>query len=138
LDEVAARAVAARITPAEVEELRELVAEMGRVSKSDDWQSYFPLNIRFHDRVIELAHNSKLLEIYRRVMNELHLARRRSIFEGGGIQVSYVEHSQIVEALESRDIERAAQAARAHVMAGRNRLFSVPSDKTDSDDRPTG
>jgi phosphonate utilization transcriptional regulator len=120
LDELAGRLLAPRITDEQLAELQALVAEMQASSAARDLDVYFPLNLRFHDRVVGMTGNVKLASIYRRLMNELHLQRRQGL-AGGGIRVSNAEHATIVEALATRDPDRAAAAMREHVMAGRHR-----------------
>ena len=116
LDEIAGRALASRITQAGLAELDRMVDEMDRPQPID---KYFPLNIRFHDRIVELTGNRRLLAAYRGVINQMHLMRRRGLVAGGGMRgMSNVEHRAIVEALSRRDAEAAAEAMRRHVHAG--------------------
>ncbi len=125
LDEMVGRILAPRITAEQVAELREFIKEMDTASSRNDPDGYFPRNIRFHDRIVEMTGNTKLLEIYRRLMNEMHLMRRRSLFQGGGILVSNEEHSEMVEALASGDPEKASRMLREHVMRGQARLLPL-------------
>src|SRR5919202_3143389 len=55
LDELAGRLLAPRITDEQIAELRELVAAMQASSTVPDIDTYFPLNLRFHDRVVEMT-----------------------------------------------------------------------------------
>jgi phosphonate utilization transcriptional regulator len=125
LDELAGRLLAPRIRDVELAELQALVEDMEDSFLRQDTAVYFPRNIRFHDRIVELAGNRKLLGIYRRVMNEMHLMRRQGIVRGGGILVSNHEHREIVAALATRDGDEAARVMRAHVTAGRQRLLNL-------------
>jgi DNA-binding GntR family transcriptional regulator len=77
-----------------------------------------PLNLAFHERIVEMTGNNKLLELYRRVVNEIYLLRLRGLVFGGGLGVSNAEHRAIVAALATRDGDVAARAMRDHVMAG--------------------
>jgi phosphonate utilization transcriptional regulator len=121
LDEIAGRALAQRVTDAGVAELRRMVEEM---DKAQAIGAYFPLNIRFHDRIVELAGNRKLLEAYRGVINQMHLMRRRGLVAGGGMRgMSNVEHRAIVDALARRDVDAVVEAMRRHVHAGHERLL---------------
>jgi phosphonate utilization transcriptional regulator len=128
LDELAGRLLAPRITDAEIEELRRRVDELDERMNPDSFATYFPLNLSFHDRIVEMTDNRKLLTMYRRLINEMHLLRRRGLLRGGGLLVSNDEHRAIVEALASRDPHAAGAAMREHVRAGHDRMLSaVPS-----------
>src|SRR6185369_9705661 len=53
-----------------------------------DVETYLAENVAFHDRLVELAGNSKLLGMYRRLVNELHLFRHATLAQGGVLPVS--------------------------------------------------
>src|SRR4029077_20832364 len=103
--------------------LRRHVDELEVCLAPESFATYFPLNLRFHDRIVEMTGNRKLLVTYRRLINEMHLLRRRGLLRGGGLLVSNDEHRVIVDALASRDPAAAAAAMRDHVRAGRDRMF---------------
>jgi phosphonate utilization transcriptional regulator len=123
LDELAARLLAPTITDAQIAELRTRVDRLDRVAGGID--AYFPLNLAFHDRIVEMTGNGKLLAAYRRLIDEMHLLRRHGLVHGGGLGVSNAEHRAIVEALARRDAGAATRAAREHVLAGRRRLVAA-------------
>ncbi|MSP48694.1 MAG: FCD domain-containing protein [Alphaproteobacteria bacterium] len=125
LDELAGRLLAPRITAAEIDELRRHVDELEAWLAPDAFATYFPLNLRFHDRIVEMTGNRKLLVVYRRLINEMHLLRRRGLLRGGGLLVSNDEHRSIVDALASRDADTAAAAMRDHVRSGRDRMLAA-------------
>lgn len=125
LDEVAGRLLAPRITTAEVDELKRLVDDLDGWLAPESFATYFPLNLRFHDRIVEMTGNRKLLTMYRRLINEMHLLRRRGLLRGGGLLVSNDEHRSIVAALASRDSDAAAEAMRDHVRSGRDRMLAA-------------
>jgi phosphonate utilization transcriptional regulator len=125
LDDTAGRLLAPIITNSQVEELRSAVEAMEVSFSHRDWRNYFPLNLKFHDRIVEMTRNRKLLEMYRRLVNEMHLMRRRGMEDSGGPFVANDEHRDIVAALASRDGERAAHAMRSHVVSGEQRVISL-------------
>ena len=53
------RQLAVHITPAQLKEVKALVAEMERQVKAQDAYTYHLLNLQFHDRLVELAGNRK-------------------------------------------------------------------------------
>lgn len=125
LDELAGRLLAPHITAGQVDELKRLVDDLEALLAPETFATYFPLNLRFHDRIVEMTGNGKLLVMYRRLINEMHLLRRRGLLRGGGLLVSNDEHRAIVAALASRDAEAAAAAMRDHVRSGRNRMMAA-------------
>ena len=118
LNDCAGRLLAPRISDAELAELAARVDAMEPHAGRADIVSYMPLNLAFHERIVEMTGNRKLLDIYRRVVNEIYLLRLRGLVFGGGLAVSNAEHRAIVAALATRDGEAAARAMRDHVTAG--------------------
>jgi phosphonate utilization transcriptional regulator len=125
LDACAAQMLAPCIEEAQLRELDSLVDRMDALLLRNEMSEYFLSNIKFHDRIIEMTGNSKLLEIYRRLINETHLMRHRSISEGQGRLASSQEHRQIVRALATRDPDVAVRALRNHVTSGRERFIAA-------------
>jgi DNA-binding GntR family transcriptional regulator len=80
-------------------------------------RSQFKAGIRIHAYLFESFGNSRLNEIYRRLLE--HVERMRIYFftqaHEERSENSYKEHLEILDALASRDPERAEQAMRAHL-----------------------
>jgi phosphonate utilization transcriptional regulator len=125
LDELIGRLVAPRITEAQVAELRHMVDDMEISFAARDIDAYYPRDMAFHDRIAQFADNAKLLDIYRRVVNEMYLVRLQSIQRAGGLLVSNHEHRSIVDALTSHDKEAAALVMGQHVMCAFQRVASL-------------
>jgi phosphonate utilization transcriptional regulator len=125
LDEMAGRMLAPRITVAELAELGDWLDRLAKAASRGDMVQYFPLNIGFHDRVIEMTGNAILLEYYRKVIDRMHLLRRRNFSVSLGSEVSQAEHRAIVEALTTGDPEQAGATMRAHVTNGYRRLTAL-------------
>ena len=121
--------LATKITAEQVHELECMLDELEACGENDV-NCTFPLNIAFHDRVMELTGNALLLTVYRQVINRMHLLRRRSF--AGGNAASHREHRAIVGALASRDGAAAALAMRKHVEGGFERMRQAPM-KSDND-----
>jgi len=124
LDEMAGRELAARITAAQLDELNawlERLADAG----AREVAVYFPLNIAFHDRIVEMTGNAVLIEFYRRVIDRMHLLRRRSFYLPYGNSPSQLEHRDIVRALATGDVRQAGRTLRQHVENGFQRFIDV-------------
>lgn len=126
LDEMAGRLLAPRMNAAISEELEDWLKRLAASARCGDMKTYFPLNITFHDRLVELTENRTLIEFYRKVIDRMHLLRRRNFNEGQGSQASQDEHRAIVEALRTGDPAEAARVMRAHVLKGYERLSHHP------------
>jgi DNA-binding GntR family transcriptional regulator len=130
LEELAARSAARSISGAQIEELKALVEEMDAAAEAEDLDRYYALNLSFHQRLVEASGNRRLLSIYNRLLNELHLFRRFGLMQRGQMQRSNHEHHQIVEKVAAGDPEGAAEAMRRHT-SERGRQMLASSDKFD-------
>lgn len=124
LDELVGRQLALRITPAELKEIKAMVTAMERKVKSKDAYNYHLLNLQFHDRLVELAGNRKLTEIYRKLIKELSLFRRLNLADGWLMPITASEHRPIVDAIASRDPEAAGRAMFDHAMESKARTVT--------------
>jgi phosphonate utilization transcriptional regulator len=125
LDEFVGRRLAQAATPEQVRELRTRVDRMEKAAAKGDVDTYLATNVEFHDRLVELAGNAKLLVTYRRLVNELHLFRRAALAQGGALPVSTQEHRAIVDKIAAGEPAAAARALHDHVMASRERMHRI-------------
>ena len=123
MDELVGRRLAAGIAPAALKEIRGLVDQMEHAVKAKDAHHYHLLNLRFHDRLVELAGNGKLTAIYRKLIKELSLFRRLNLSDGGLMPISVGEHRQIVKAIAAGDADAAGKAMFQHVMESKERTI---------------
>ncbi len=123
MDDMVGRRLAASITPAALKEIRGLVDQMEQAVKAKDAHAYHLLNLRFHDRLVELAGNRKLTDVYRKLIKELSLFRRLNLADGWLMPVSVGEHRQIVKAIAAGDADAAGRAMFAHVMESKERTI---------------
>ncbi|MCC3332198.1 FadR/GntR family transcriptional regulator [Nocardia abscessus] len=105
----------------DLEELRELAEAMG--APELEWKEYLRLNWALHRRMVEITPNRVLRHTYLSLLDFVE-SRLQSVVadvpERGhedGVRV----HREIVEAIASEDVERAARAAASHsdLVAGR-------------------
>jgi len=120
MDLYVGRKLAETAAPAQVRELRQLVEAMDQAVKAGDAKDYHRFNLAFHDRLLELAGNAKLVATYRKLVNELSLFRRQNL-TNESMAVYSREHRAILKAIASGDPEAAGQAMYQHVMNSRER-----------------
>jgi DNA-binding GntR family transcriptional regulator len=118
---LAGRLAASRISLRDVGELRGMVAEM---QESKDIDTYYPLNVAFHARLVELSGNNRVAELYNGLSKELHLFRRRGLlFRADSMALSNQEHERIIEALRDHSCELSERTMTDHILAGKVRLL---------------
>jgi len=110
LEELAARSAARRLSGTQIGELKSLVEAMDAAAESEDLDRYYSLNLSFHRLLVEGSGNRRLLSIYNRLLNELHLFRRFGLTQRGEMQLSNREHHQILDKIAAGDPEGAAEA----------------------------
>jgi phosphonate utilization transcriptional regulator len=124
IEEHVGRQLAVHIQPAELKEVRSLVEAMEKAAKEKNARAYHLLNLQFHDRLVELTGNRKLIAVYRKLINELSLFRRLNLAEGAKLPTSASEHKHIVKAIAAGDSIAAGAALYKHVMESKVRTIS--------------
>jgi len=117
--------LAARITDADIDRLRTLVAEMDMSAEAGDFRSFYPVNLEFHDVILRLTGNSRLIRSYRALVKEFQLFRTHGLVQGDALRESNDEHHAILAALERRDAAAAYDASFRHVQHGKQRMFAA-------------
>jgi DNA-binding GntR family transcriptional regulator len=125
LSDLAGRLLAARITAKQLKQLSDMVDRMDILVQAADLETYYPLNLEFHERLMEFAGNERMATVYDEVSKELHLFRRRSLVVGAGLKKSNAEHRRIVEALKAGDVETVVAVLKGHALAGKTRMMEV-------------
>ncbi|MDR9450875.1 MAG: GntR family transcriptional regulator [Acidimicrobiia bacterium] len=113
LEAMAARLAATRMTEVCLNELRELMGQMGRWADSGDAHEHALSNTQFHAAVVRASGNQTL----ERTWSMLEpFARTYVTATVPGIDLHWLgqRHVPIFEALEARDPERAAATMRQH------------------------
>jgi phosphonate utilization transcriptional regulator len=124
-DQLAGRKLAAAVTPGQLKELRSLIERMEKAAARSDLDAYHPLDLQFHDTLVEFAGNQKLLHTYRRLVNELNLFRRHTLAQRDRLPGSTREHQKIVDAIAAGDPDTAGRLLYEHVMASRERMHKA-------------
>jgi phosphonate utilization transcriptional regulator len=111
--------LAVNATQKQLEMLRGLVTQMAQAVKEEDETTYYRLNVEFHETMVSYAGNKKLISLYRKLTRELSLFRRRNFSDHTLLVTSVNEHRHILDAIESRNAFKAAEALRQHVLMSR-------------------
>lgn len=125
LDELMGRLIAERVTDSQVKELYGLVDTMDRAAADRDLERYYPANLDFHNRLLTYANNRRLERLYKGLIKELHLFRRKGLLQSGSMRISNEEHRQIVQSIDARDPIAAGVSMKSHVLAAKYRLLAA-------------
>jgi DNA-binding GntR family transcriptional regulator len=115
-----------------VAQLRTRLDAMDEAARKRDFDAYYPLNLAFHDFIVDAAGNPVLAAHYRDLVKRLNLFRARSLVQGGGLAVSNAEHRAMVEAVARRDPSAARETFANHVARARERLLSAEQSSASS------
>lgn len=121
LEVLAVRLATERGTDAEVAELRETVRRAGAAIEEGDRVGTDSNNQAFHDLINVMAHNTVLAALIEPLEGRLHwlLLQHDDPWE------LHLEHLRLAQAIASRDPERAAAEAAAHVRTSRSICLAV-------------
>ena len=125
LEAYACRLLAPIMTEEQGRELDQIVEDMEPAYRRQDVEEFYPRNIHFHNRIVEMANSSKLLSLYRHLINEVHLISRRGIEKEGGRLTANPEHREIVIALKNHAAAQAEKLITGHVLASRDRFLNL-------------
>lgn len=125
LDQLIGQSAANHATPTLVAELQTIHLRLGQAVKSGDFERYYPENLAFHEKLLEMAGSRRLTTMYLSLVKELHLFRRKGLIQEGSMDVSHAEHDLIVQAIEAGDPVKAGLAMRNHVMTAKQRLITA-------------
>lgn len=117
LESVAAREVAPRIDDETLAKLEEHIAAMRRAAEVNDHRAHVDADFAFHHTIIQAAGNAMLEHVWQSmrlatttlVTHSMTQMTHRSMFEIGE------RHVPVLEALRSRDPQRAEAAMRKHI-----------------------
>lgn len=130
LEGLAASLLARRGETPELSVLRRNLEDSEEAVLTGDTETYARLVHEFHWTIIRGSDNSKLVEHYERLMNQLAYQRLvlRTVEHPGRIEASTMEHRAVLDMIEHKDPFGAESAMRNHVYASsREALITEPA-----------
>lgn len=120
-----ARRVADGAEPKLARKLAVNVERMQKTLDDNDTETYYALNIEFHNLLLEGAGNARAKSMYDNMVKEMHLFRRRGLSVATNIEQSLTEHRAIHDAVVAGDPEAARLAAEHHTTSGFTRYMKM-------------
>jgi DNA-binding GntR family transcriptional regulator len=132
LDVLAGEKAAERIDEGHLQVLGQWMQEMAVYVEANDTDAYYRANISFHTAIVEISGNANLLSIYEGVCKQMSLFRKVSLSLPGHLRLSLQRHKKIVEAITSKNSEKAASFMRNHTLEAKKALLRAIRDKKTS------
>jgi DNA-binding GntR family transcriptional regulator len=120
----AGRAACRKITPDDVEELLALAGGMRQPVGTGARQKLAAEDLAFHQRILEIAANKRLLKAWLGIISQVRLLQRH-VLAAYGVDVAdmALRHEAIVEVLRSGDPDRAERCLRDHIETTAHEVF---------------
>ena len=122
LEALAGELACARITEAEMAEVRALHYQMVLHATRGELPEYFRLNQRIHEAIMAAARNPTLARLYRGLAGRVRRARYLANMSKARWDQAVAEHEAILAALEARDGAALGRVLEAHL---RNKCETV-------------
>jgi DNA-binding GntR family transcriptional regulator len=129
LESLAVRLAVPRMSADEVDALEGPIEDMLSCSARGDEIGFFEANTAFHEAFVVASGNSKLVEVYRRLIGQMGPYRRPSALLRGSLDRSIAEHQGILDAARSRDGERAVELILDHIRVPQRRLDGLSDEE---------
>jgi GntR family transcriptional repressor for pyruvate dehydrogenase complex len=114
---------AERRTPADLEELEEILHEAPEIQ--DDRDAFAECDVEFHAALASATHN-ELFSVMLDSLADIMLKMRQMAFDVPGmVRHSYHYHSAILEQVRAGDVEGARRAMREHLMKAEDTMAKV-------------
>ncbi len=124
LESMAARLVTEVASDEEIGSLRNIVSKVNKDELSAHLDEYSESNIKFHQKILELSKSAQIFKMASDLFMHVRAIRARTIGEGDRATKSIVDHMHIIEAIEMRDADLAAQRVREHTLKLREHVAS--------------
>lgn len=122
LEALAGELACRNVTDAEIGEIQAMHDEMLGHHRSGDLESYFAVNQRIHEAVLEVARNPTLTSHHRALSARVQRARYVANTTPARWAQAVQEHEDIMTHLRARDGEKLAQTLRVHL---ENKLTAI-------------
>jgi len=131
LEGLAARLATKMISEEEIKELEKYQKQMEYYTKKDDVLAFSEMDAEFHELILNICGNNKLIQIRKNISDQAHRYRIRSLSIPGRLKYSLKEHQEIVEALKRKDAEQADRLSQKHI---ENVLANILAHKNEEKD----
>lgn len=116
VEALAVRAVTERHTPEDIKALRVLIDKMSEFARNGDLAGLVDAELEFHETLWRMAKNPYIEKVAGLLFDHLRLALTVDNAAYANLMDVAQEHEPLVQAIETRDPDKAASALAAHIM----------------------
>lgn len=113
-----------RITPKEMDELKEQIELMEFYTRKKDCYKVMEINVAFHEIIYNSTRSRFLAHILKSYQEYVQQARKATVSDEENLDVVCIEHKEILKAIQNKDIETAKDKIARHLDNSRNRAQS--------------
>ena len=132
LEGLAARLATKTINEEEIKELEKYQKRMEHYTNKDDVLAFSEMDAEFHELILNICGNNRLIQIRKNLSDQAHRYRIRSLSVPGRLKYSLKEHQEIVEALKRKNSEQADRLSQKHI---ENVLANILAHKDKEEDK---
>ena len=132
LEGLAARLATKTINEEEIKELEKYQKRMEHYTNKDDVLAFSEMDAEFHELILNICGNNRLIQIRKNLSEQAHRYRIRSLSVPGRLKYSLKEHQEIIEALKRKDAEQADRLSQKHI---ENVLANILAHKEKEEDK---
>ncbi len=115
LEGLAARIAAKKINRQEIDELEKIITQMDLYVTKKDLSSYCKLSDEFHDFILSICGNKRIIQIRDNLIGFIYRFRIKSLSVPGRLKCSLEEHRKIMESLKKHNSEDADRLSQIHM-----------------------
>jgi DNA-binding GntR family transcriptional regulator len=123
----AVRSATAKISDAQLAELRSLFEQLKAEKVEDNIPQFTALDTQFHSTIYRVAGNRRIEEILLNLKDQIFWVRAVTATLPGRVSQSLLEMDEVLSAMERRDPEAAAEAMARHIGNIASTFKSMPS-----------
>ncbi len=119
----AAQLAIPHLTQKDLSRLELIFDLMEKAIRENNLEKVIQYNLSFHQKIVSLSKNGNLAKVYGSMLLPVRKYQKMGLSLHTSWVVSLEEHREILEALNSRDIKRAEEMCRNHVLKAEKRLI---------------
>ena len=129
LDALAVELACERITPSQLEQLREACDAFERETKWGDANRVARADVALHDIILVASGNARLMQMVSNLSQQMYRYRLEYVKDGGSYERLIREHRTIYEAIRDKDPATGARTIKAHIDNQEKTVIQMISDR---------